>query len=127
MKQVAQDTKFAEEAQQSLNDAVSRAVQNENLKNYESMTGPIHPPTLSPNSYSDTQAEIAALERTVAPEFDSSKIREALTETNEFINSLTPNLENMSVTAQNRFNGMAENLSGVNAELGGDKNNYFQT
>ena len=119
MRKVAEDTKFAEEAQKSLNDAVARAVQKESLSANDSFTGSLRPPAMlsNYNKYSNVETEIAALNRTVTPEFDNTKIKEAITEINEYINNLTPNIENMSITAQNRFDNMADKLRGVNIEL----------
>lgn len=128
-RKVAEDAQWEQNAQKSLDEAIARFTQRykdqfessgiNTLSEENKVYSPKLPkqPTRWTKEQLQNQAEVDALYRTSYPEFDNSKINETLRETQEFINSLMPAMENMSVTAQNRFDLMAEKLKGVNTEI----------
>ena len=127
-RKVAEDAQWEQNAQKSLDEAIARFAQKyENQFQNSDVNSPSESIAYSPKvprkpitwtkEQLQNQAEVDALYRTSFPEFDNSKINETLRETQEFINSLMPAMENISVTAQNRFDLMAERLKVVNAEM----------
>lgn len=134
-RKVAQEAEWEQNAQKSLDEAIARFAQKyENQFQSASVNAPSesinYSPKVSKQSVTWTkeqlqnQAEVDALYRTSYPEFDNSKINEAIRETQEFINNLMPAIENMSATSQNRFDLMAEKLKTVNAEIEKQKQLY---
>lgn len=134
-RKVAEDAQWEQNAQKSLQEATSRLSQEyENELKNRNIDTPSESKTYTPKiprqpvrwtkEQLQNQAEVDALYRTSYPEFDNSKINETIRETQEFINSLMPAMENMSATAQNRFDLMAEKLKDVNVEIEKQKQLY---
>lgn len=126
-RKVAASAKWDEEAKKSLDEAVKRAmekVQGSNVSdnNYSSIS--------KSTQYKDYYAnrniasEINAINRTLSPNIDTSKIKAQTQEIESFINRLTPAIDNMSYSAQNKFSKMADKLRNVNLNLEKQKQLY---
>lgn len=126
-KKVLANTKWDEDARKSLDDAVKRAtekIQSSNVSN--SSPNFSNKSTQYKDYYSNRNiaSEMNAINRTLFPSIDTSKFKAQTQEIESFINKLTPAIDNMSYSAQNKFSKMADKLRDVNLNLEKQKQLY---
>lgn len=126
-RRVAESAKWDEEAKKSLDEAVKRATEKVQGSNVSNSSPNFNPKSAQYKDYysnRDIGVEMGAINRTLSPTIDTSKFKAQTQEIESFINRLTPAIDNMSYSAQNKFSKMADKLRNINLNLEKQKQLY---